>query len=104
MRLCNGEQMSYEEKRTVLQKIGLGLPLDGKGVGPNVARSAEDWNDFRKFHKKHNPFRYFINMTLSQSSFGLGLCLCNEQKNGFNIELQDDITLSIRVWSQDMLI
>ena len=53
--------MSYEEKKTTLQKLGLGLPVDGKGVEPNVARSPEDWSAFKKFHKEHNPIRYFIN-------------------------------------------
>ncbi len=53
--------MSYEEKKTFLQKIGLGLPVDEDGVGPNVARPAGGWDNFRKYHKKHNPIRYFLN-------------------------------------------
>jgi len=51
----------YKEPKTKLQKIGLGLPVDDKGVEPNVARSSEDWRDFRLYHKKHNPIRYFFN-------------------------------------------
>ena len=51
----------YEDKKSILQKIGLGLPVDDKGVGPNVARSSEDWRDFKIFHKKNNPIRYFLN-------------------------------------------
>jgi len=53
--------MSYEEQKTFLQKIGLGLPVDEDGVGPNVARSAGGWDNFRKFHKEHSPIRYFLN-------------------------------------------
>ena len=51
----------YEEKESVLQKVGLGLPVDGKGLGPNVARSSEDWHYFRIYHKEYNPIRYFLN-------------------------------------------
>jgi len=51
----------FEEKKSVLQKVGLGLPVDGKGVGPNTARSSEDWRYFRLFHKRNNPIRYFLN-------------------------------------------
>jgi hypothetical protein len=36
------------------------LPLDGKGVAHDVARSSEDWNYFRKYHKANNPIRYFL--------------------------------------------
>lgn len=59
--------MSYEEKKTFLQKIGLGLPVDEDGVSPNVARTAGGWDNFRKFHKKNNPIRYFLNEKLEET-------------------------------------
>lgn len=37
------------------------LPVDDKGLGPDVARSMEDWDSFKEYHKKHNPIRYFLN-------------------------------------------
>jgi hypothetical protein len=37
------------------------LPVDGKGVDSDVARSSNDWHEFREYHKEHNPIRYFIN-------------------------------------------
>ena len=36
------------------------LPVDDKGLGPDVARSMEDWDSFKEYHKKHNPIRYFL--------------------------------------------
>ena len=37
------------------------LPVDGKGVESDEARSSNDWHEFREYHKEHNPIRYFIN-------------------------------------------
>ena len=36
------------------------LPLDGKGLAHDVARSSEDWAYFREYHKKNNPIRYWL--------------------------------------------
>lgn len=59
--------INNEEKKTLLQRLGLGLPVDSKGISPNVARSSEDWNDFRIFHKANNPIRYFLNEKLEET-------------------------------------
>ena len=37
------------------------LPVDGKGVESDTARSSNDWYEFKKYHKEHNPIRYFLN-------------------------------------------
>ena len=36
------------------------LPNDDKGLGPDVARSMEDWDSFKEYHRKRNPIRYFL--------------------------------------------
>ena len=36
------------------------LPVDEKGVAHDVARSSQDWYEFRVYHKKNNPIRYFL--------------------------------------------
>lgn len=46
---------------SILNKIGLGLPIDGKGMEADFARSSQEWHDFEVYHKKHNPIRYFLN-------------------------------------------
>jgi len=37
------------------------LPVDGKGVESDTARSSNDWYEFKVYHKEHNPIRYFLN-------------------------------------------
>jgi hypothetical protein len=37
------------------------LPVDGKGVESDTARSSNDWHEFKMYHKEHNPIRYFLN-------------------------------------------
>jgi len=37
------------------------LPVDGKGMVADEARSSNDWHAFKVYHKEHNPIRYFLN-------------------------------------------
>ena len=45
----------------MLDKIGLGLPIDSKGNGAGKARSSEDWADWKNEMKEKYPIRYFLN-------------------------------------------
>ena len=50
--------------KKILKKLKLSLPIDSKGNAPDLARSAEDWDDWRTEMKKEHSFLFWLNNTL----------------------------------------